>query len=442
MPETRGRTRVGAVVGTVCLATAVPQSGWCASAESPGAPATRLKIGLVLAGGGAKGGAHVGVLKVLEEQHVKIDCIAGTSMGALVGAGYAAGMPAAELDKFLRGIDWDDVVGGVGRRPLEPIEQKRLEIAAEHEFELGVKDGAASSRPAASPTPAASTTCCAPTWRRRARWPTSTSCRFRTGPSRPTWCPARWSCSIDGDLATAMRASMAIPGAFAPVIWDKYILADGGQVRNIPVDVARETCADVVIVVNLVEPPTPPEKLVQAQQLLARSMEVMLEANENLSLASLGPETCASTCRWATSVPRTSRASRRLSRWAKRPHARSSTGWRAYAVPEAEYVAWRNRVTTPQDIETRLAGVRFEGLQYVNPEFLAHDDPGRRQRRHRRRSVPTRCVCRRCRTSTPCRTGWRAIRPVRPWYGCRSRPPLAPTCCGPPRAVCERGAAT
>ena len=57
-----------------------------------------------------------------------------------------------------------------------------------------------------------------------------------------------------GDLATAMRASMAIPGAFAPVVTDEYILADGGMVRNIPVDVARELCADVVIVVNLVEP--------------------------------------------------------------------------------------------------------------------------------------------------------------------------------------------
>jgi NTE family protein len=57
----------------------------------------------LLAGGGAKGGAHVGVIKVLEEQHVQIDYIAGTSMGALVGAGYAAGLPAAEFEKFIRG---------------------------------------------------------------------------------------------------------------------------------------------------------------------------------------------------------------------------------------------------------------------------------------------------------------------------------------------------
>ena len=215
-----------------------------------------------------------------------------------------------------------------------------------------------------------------------------------------------------GDLATAMRASMAIPGAFAPVIWDKYILADGGQVRNIPVDVARETCADVVIVVNLVEPPTPREKLVQAQQLLARSMEVMLEANENLSLASLGPNDIRIdvpmgdiSYRGLHAGPGDDPAGR-----SGRTQDHRSAG--RYAVPEAEYVAWRNRVTTPQDIETRLAGVRFEGLQYVNPEFLplANDDQGRRQRRHRGDQLPMRRVCRPSRTSTPCRTGWRATR--------------------------------
>ena len=79
-----------------------------------------------------------------------------------------------------------------------------------------------------------------------------------------------------GDIATAMRASMAIPGAFAPVVTDEYILADGGMVRNIPVDVARDLCADVVIVVNLVEPAIKREKLQSAGQLLNRSMDVMI----------------------------------------------------------------------------------------------------------------------------------------------------------------------
>src|SRR3954470_1023910 len=81
----------------------------------------RPRIGLVLAGGGAKGGAHVGVLKVLEEMRVPVDCIAGTSMGALVGAGYASGLSADEIEKFLVGVKWNSVIGSAGRRDLEPI---------------------------------------------------------------------------------------------------------------------------------------------------------------------------------------------------------------------------------------------------------------------------------------------------------------------------------
>ena len=117
-----------------------------AYAADPGADVTsstaaaRPRVGLVLAGGGAKGGAHVGVLKVLEEMHVPIDCIAGTSMGALVGGGYASGIPAAELEKFVTGIDWKAVVGGVGVRDLQTIEQKRAGATYSNEIEFGLQN--------------------------------------------------------------------------------------------------------------------------------------------------------------------------------------------------------------------------------------------------------------------------------------------------------------
>ena len=84
------------------------------SQAEPVAVTARPRVGLVLAGGGAKGGAHVGVLKALEELHVPIDCIAGTSMGALVGGGYASGIPAKDLEVFVTGIDWKKVVGSQG----------------------------------------------------------------------------------------------------------------------------------------------------------------------------------------------------------------------------------------------------------------------------------------------------------------------------------------
>ena len=113
---------------SACCAAAVLLFGLSrpAHADAAAPEKSRPRIGLVLAGGGAKGGAHVGVLKVLEEQHVPIDCIAGTSMGALVGGGYASGIPAAELEHFITTINWGEVVGNQGRRELEPIEQKRV----------------------------------------------------------------------------------------------------------------------------------------------------------------------------------------------------------------------------------------------------------------------------------------------------------------------------
>ena len=173
-----------------------------------------------------------------------------------------------------------------------------------------------------------------------------------------------------GDLATAMRASMAIPGAFAPVTVDKYILADGGMVRNIPMDIARETCADVVIVVNLVEPSTPPERLVQATQLLARSMDVMFEANEIAQLKTLterdiridvpmGDIGTADFTRVPETIPLGESAARLVA-------DRLAT----LAVPEQEYTAWRDRVTTQQAVDTRVADVRVEGLRRVNADYL------------------------------------------------------------------------
>ncbi|RPH56009.1 MAG: patatin, partial [Acidobacteria bacterium] len=125
----------------LCAALALATAARAADIATEAGQRERPRIGLVLAGGGAKGGAHVGVIKVLEEQHVPIDCIAGTSMGALIGGGYAAGLPATELETFIRGIDWDSIVGGVGRRQMEPIEQKRLKTAASTDFELGLQHG-------------------------------------------------------------------------------------------------------------------------------------------------------------------------------------------------------------------------------------------------------------------------------------------------------------
>ncbi len=336
----------------------------------PAAGAGRPRIGLVLAGGGAKGGAHVGVLKVLEEMHIPIDCIAGTSMGALIGGGYASGMPAAELEKFLNGIDWKKVVGSQGRRGLEPVEQKRAGATYSNDFEFGInQDGIV------APGGLVDTSSIEDLLRvyvATARLQSNFSKLPIPYRAVATDMVTGTMVVLDqGDLATAMRASMAIPGAFSPVLLGDQILSDGGLVRNIPVDIARKLCADVVIVVNLVEPAVDPGKLRSATQLLSRTMDVMIEANETQQLQSIGPSdvridvsmgsiTTSDFERVPETIPLGEAA------------ARSMAGALAkYSVPEAQYLAWRKSVTASQEFEARLAGVRYEGLKHVNPEFLA-----------------------------------------------------------------------
>jgi NTE family protein len=353
-----------AVVLPASLPEAVAQPGVATAGE-----AQRPRIGLVLAGGGAKGGAHIGALKVLEELRVPVDCIAGTSIGALVGAGYATGQPAAEIEKFVTGIDWAAVIGGVGRRTLEPIEQKRLAIDAGSNVRMGLVDGKI-----VTPSGLADSSSIDDLLRAYvARARTVSDFDRLPIPFRAVatdMVTGEMVVLDHGDIATAMRASMAIPGAFSPVVLDPWILSDGGMVRNIPIDVARNTCADIVIVVNLVEPPPQREKLVQAQQLLSRSMDVMFEVNEKAQLATLtdrdilidvpmGDITTGDFERLPETIPLGETAARKI-----------ADRLAALAVPAPQYTAWRRAVTTSQTIEATIADVRVEGLQYVNPEYL------------------------------------------------------------------------
>ncbi len=117
--------------------TQVPE-GLVTPQPAPVAPA-RPRIGLVLGGGGAKGGAHIGVIKVLEEMHIPVDCIAGTSMGSIVGAAYATGASAGELEKIVTSINWRDVLSNVPRED-QPYHRKALDALFTNGIEVGIRD--------------------------------------------------------------------------------------------------------------------------------------------------------------------------------------------------------------------------------------------------------------------------------------------------------------
>ncbi len=177
------------------------------------------RIGLALSGGVARGPAHVGVLAVLEEAGIPIDCVAGTSAGSIVGAAYCAGLPMAEMLALATGAGWRNVATPVWpRRGL--VSFARMESWLEGV--IGVLDIRDLSIPFAAVT---------------ADLTTGERVILR-----------------QGRLATAIRASCSVPGFVTPVEIDGRLLCDGGVADNLPVDAVREMGADFVIAVDLFMP--------------------------------------------------------------------------------------------------------------------------------------------------------------------------------------------
>jgi len=201
----------------------------------------RPVIGLVLSGGGARGVVHLGVLKVLEELRVPIDIITGTSMGAVVGGLYSRGYSPAELDKLLSEVDWNDLFIDKPPRIQLNFRRKEVDFNFLSKLELGVKNGGI-----VIPSGLIygqklnlllkSLTLSAPE-------------QFDLLPIRFRAVAADIETGEEvvlsqGSLATAMRASLSIPGIFAPVEWNGRLLVDGGFADNVPVRLARELGAN------------------------------------------------------------------------------------------------------------------------------------------------------------------------------------------------------
>jgi len=362
----RGRRRAGWCLAA-CGAALIAGSAVAQQSAVAGNEPKRPRIALALAGGGAKGGAHIGVLKVLEELHVPVDCIAGTSMGSLVGGGYASGMTAAEIEEFVRGVNWKSVVGGVGSRPLQPVEQKRYNDQSG--IELGVKGGRI-----LPPLGLISSSRIEDVLRAFVAKSRSVS-DFDKLPI-PYRAVATDMLTGDvvvlshGDIATAMRASMAIPGVFAPVVMGPYVLSDGYVVRNLPIDVARGMCGDVVIAVNLAKSTVTAKDLTGPASLISRSSDIMMEANERIELQTLTARDVRIDVNTRDVGGSDFERTPETIAFGEEAARAAAPRLAALSVSPAEYAAWRSHHTVNQDIKIRVADVQFEGLQRVNPEYL------------------------------------------------------------------------
>lgn len=331
---------------------------------------SRPRIGLVLGGGGAKGAAHVGVLTVLEELRIPVDCVIGTSMGALVGGTFASGVEAKELEKAIRSISWQEAIARSGLRTKVPMRRKLAGNTYSNSLEFGARDGRLVAPSGLISTQNVDLTI---------QYLVARSRGIRDFDQLPI--PFRAVATDmqngdmvvlrEGDLALSMRASMAVPGAFAPVTIGGRILGDGGLTRNVPVDIARQTCADVVIAVAVPNPVPTAEELRSPLTLMSRTLDVLISANERQQLETLGPDDVkiiidmggigsASFDRVPDAIP--------LGREAALRHRAELE---RYSLPEAEFVAWRSATSRRGREPVRLAAVNVVGAERANPEFVA-----------------------------------------------------------------------
>jgi NTE family protein len=222
---------------------------FCLGLGSAQADPARPRIGLVLSGGGARGAAHIGVLKVLEENHVPVDAIAGTSMGAVVGGLYASGLSAADIERVMTSVDWQDAFRDRPARADLNFRRKLEDQTYLVKFPLGLKSGQFRVPRGLVQGQKLSQIL------RGLTLPVARIDRF-DDLAIPFRAVATDIVTGDrvvldhGDLTTAMRASLSAPGVFSPVDSEGRMLVDGGLSSNLPVDVAREMGVDILIVVD------------------------------------------------------------------------------------------------------------------------------------------------------------------------------------------------
>ncbi|MCZ6673191.1 MAG: patatin-like phospholipase family protein [Verrucomicrobia bacterium] len=249
----------------------------------------RPTVGLVLSGGGARGAAHVGVLKVLEELRIPVDVVAGTSMGSIVGGLYASGMSVAEIEQTINSLNWDYLLEDDPGRANLSLNRKIQEDLFSTEISPGYNNGSVQLRPGLI-----------------------TGQKVELVLQRLTTQVAHISDFDDlpipfravaadivtgetvvlksGNLGRAMRASMSVPTIFAPVEVDGRILVDGGIADNLPVDVARQMGADVLIVVDVGSPLRNKDQITNALTVTDQLTRLLTGRNVIASLSSISAD--------------------------------------------------------------------------------------------------------------------------------------------------------
>ena len=242
----------------------------------------------MLSGGGARGAAHVGVLRVLEQLHIPIDAVAGTSMGAVVGGLYASGLSPREIESIMTSLNWQDAFRD--RPPREDLTFRRKQEDQNFlvKFPLGVRGSKIQLPKGLIQGQKLNQTL------RRLTLPVAGVAQFDDLPTpfRAVATDLETGDTVimdSGDLTSAMRASMSAPGVFSPVERDGRLLVDGGISENVPIDVARSMGVDILIVVDVGTPLLKRNKLSSAPVISNQMLAILIQHNSRAQLEKLTP---------------------------------------------------------------------------------------------------------------------------------------------------------
>jgi len=326
----------------------------------------RPKICLVLSGGGARGAAHIGVLKVLEELRVPVHCIAGTSMGALVGGAYATGMRVDEMGAITRAITTELLINENPPRQERSMRRKRDDYDIYIGPDIGYKDGnLVLAKGLVSGVQLESVL--------RGLAQVKGNHQFDSFPipyravatDLVTGKPVIFK---EGEVANVMRASMAVPGAVAPAEFDGMMLVDGMLTQNLPVETARAMGADIIIAVNVGTPLLKREQLSGILGITGQMLSILTEQNVERSLAALRPEDILITPDLGNFTTGDFDDLAKIAPLGEAAARKVADRLASLAIPAAEYAELRVRQQVKVEPDLRpVDEIRFAQLKSVNP---------------------------------------------------------------------------
>lgn len=344
----------------VCLGVALLALGAATLAQE------RPKVGLVLGGGGARGAAHIGVIEELERLRIPVDCVAGTSMGALVAGAWVAGLDAAALRREMAQADWNDLFQDNPGYNDVAYRNKRFDKRFLPGSEVGIGAQGVVTQPGV-------------VLGQKIKLFFNRLVGSNTGERRMEDLPLALSIVAtdigtgervvfrDGSLSMAMRASMAVPGLMAPLDYQGRKLVDGGLVDNLPIQEVRDRCgADVVIAVNVGSPMLAASEVSGLLTVSTQVISILTEQNVTRSLASLRstdilikPDLSGIT---ATQFDRSSETADR-----GRAAAQATLALHTLSVDPAAYQAWTRARTVAPPPAPIVDAIEITGLRVVNP---------------------------------------------------------------------------